>query len=406
MRRPVRTSVVAAVAAAVSLVGVGLAPAASASVTSGSSAYSAGANTGTGQLHASLQISGSLGNLLDNVLTPILNTDFAPLLNALQGTLNTTVAAALGPSGFATAGTPSDQYGTAPVAATDYTLPVPCTSTGTRPCYTTTPAASSLSAAPLANISVGVVDGYTQQVPKQADATNPIFAKAQVSNLSVNALPQTPGLPAMTSNLVTAGLISSDANCPNDGPTSAPAPNTPPSATASVDAVSVFGGAVTFSVTDGDFANLKVNGISYPDVESVPLTTFNGVTVQSFGASLMMTIPLTAAQLLTGLGLNASVISDLLSYLSSSDVALNVVIGPNASITSSTAQSWGLGVGLDLSGSIAFNLLGLVTATVTIPTGIAGGNLGNIADLRLAYANCRSGVNTPAIVPIVPPELV
>jgi hypothetical protein len=87
-------------------------------------------------------------------------------------------------------------------------------------------------------------------------------------------------------------------------------------------------------------------------------------------------------------------------------VTLSLVVGPNATVTSRSVSAWGLGIGVNLSGSLTFNLLGLVTATVNIPTGIGGSNTGNLLDLRLAYATCQSGVNLPAVVPVVPPALV
>jgi len=43
---------------------------------------------------------------------------------------------------------------------------------------------------------------------------------------------------------------------------------------------------------------------------------------------------------------------------------------------------------------------------VNIPSGINGGNYGNVLDLRLAYTTCQSGVNMPATVRPLPPALV
>ncbi|MCW2644411.1 MAG: hypothetical protein JWP07_520, partial [Pseudonocardiales bacterium] len=55
---------------------------------------------------------------------------------------------------------------------------------------------------------------------------------------------------------------------------------------------------------------------------------------------------------------------------------------------------------------LTFNLLGLVGATVAIPTGIGGGNYGNLADLRLGFATCTSGSAVATGTPAVPPALV
>jgi hypothetical protein len=76
-------------------------------------------------------------------------------------------------------------------------------------------------------------------------------------------------------------------------------------------------------------------------------------------------------------------------------------------VTSRSASAWGLGIGVDLSGDLGFNVLDLVTATVHVPTGVGGGNYGNLLDLRLAYTTCQSGVNlSGTTTKAVPPALV
>jgi hypothetical protein len=87
-------------------------------------------------------------------------------------------------------------------------------------------------------------------------------------------------------------------------------------------------------------------------------------------------------------------------------VRLRLVVGPNSTLTNRTASAWGLGIAADLSGTLSFNLLDLVTANVVIPSGISGGNRGNLIDLRLAYSTCQSGVIVPATVRAIPPLLV
>ena len=117
-------------------------------------------------------------------------------------------------------------------------------------------------------------------------------------------------------------------------------------------------------------------------------------------------IPLSVSQVLSALGLPGSVVSQLLGFSPTSTVTLNVIVGPDAFVTTTSVTAWGLGVGVDLSGQLGFNLLGLVGATVTIPSGVGGGNLGNLVDLRLGYAACQSGENVSGPLPAIPIELV
>ncbi len=78
-----------------------------------------------------------------------------------------------------------------------------------------------------------------------------------------------------------------------------------------------------------------------------------------------MTLPLTLAQVATGLGLPSSVITTLAKYgIAGTSLNLSVIAGPDENVTKTSAQAWGLGLGVDLSGSLGFNLLGLVGATV------------------------------------------
>ncbi|MDT4922283.1 MAG: hypothetical protein QOI15_3185, partial [Pseudonocardiales bacterium] len=327
------------------------------------------------------------------------------------------VSAAFGSaSGLNAATDPSQsQVATAPAAFPNDTLPAPCVATGAQPCYAA--ASASANAAPLASVSLGALNGYVEQVQKAADASNPVFARANASNPQVSVLPLitslVPARPSATNPLVSAGLVSAKATCPNDGAVGATRPATPPSINETLSTVNVLGGLVTFGVLDGTVTTLKVNGVSYqingPTNSGIPelgSVTVAGLTIAPYGNSVIVSIPLTVNQVLTGLGLPSSVISALTGFSPTSSVTMKLIVGPNSALTSTSASAWGLGIGVDLTGDLSFNVLDLVTARVHIPSGIGGGNFGNVLDLRLAYAACQSGVNLPATTKAIPPALV
>jgi hypothetical protein len=380
-------------------------------ISTGASAYSAAAGTGMANLHANLQLSGSLGKLLDALVSPIVSQDLNPLVAALQGSVNGLVTSALGASSGLNASTsPSElQYGTAPAGFPNDALPSPCVSSGSQPCYTA--GSGTVSGAPLTSASVGAPSGYVEQVVSSADGTNPIFGRASAANVSVSLLSGipsiVPALPAATNPLVSATAVGSKATCPNDGAVGATKPTTAPSASAAATSVSLLGGLVTFNVASGQIASLRVNNVAYVSVLALPtVSVAGGVTIAPYGSAIQVSIPLSLDQVLAGLGLSGALVTALHDFSPTSTVALTVVVGPNTAVTSRTASAWGLGIGADLSGSLTLNLLNLVTANISIPTGLGGSNYGNLLDLRLAYSTCQSGVILPAIVPAVPPALV
>jgi hypothetical protein len=255
------------------------------------------------------------------------------------------------------------------------------------------------------------VSGYAEQVNSSADATNPVFGRATVASPQVSVLPGisslVPGLPTIVNPLVSSSIVAAKANCPNDGAAGATKPKTAPSASESVANVTVLGGLITLGVLDGQIVNLNVNSVAYANgVLGLPTVTVSGVTISPFGNSVLVSIPLSVSQILAALNLPTAVISTLNTFAPTSTLALRLVIGPNATVTSRSVSAWGLGVGVDLSGSLDFNLLGLITASVNVPTGISGSNSGNLLDLRLAYVACQSGVQMTAVIPAVPPALV
>ena len=133
------------------------------------------------------------------------------------------------------------------------------------------------------------------------------------------------------------------------------------------------------TVTNGAITSVKVGSTSYT-LTSLPTTAVAGFTLSTYGTSLKLSTTISAAQLVTALGLSGTDVTNLVSYaVSGTALTLSVIVGANSTVTSTTAQAWGLGIGVDLSGSLGFNLLGLVGATVTLASGIGGGNYGNVA---------------------------
>jgi hypothetical protein len=383
------------------------AAAAGPALTPGASAYSAAAGTGTASLQANLHLTGSLGGLLDWAIDPIVNDALNPLVAALQGSVDDAVDAALGASSSLNAATVPTQQQVSPGPSGTFpndSWPATCVATGDQPCYRA--ASTSVNGAPLASIGLGLVTGYAEQVQTSADASNPIFARASAATPQVSALP---AISSLANPVVSAGLVNAKATCPNDGSVGATKPATAPSVNISATGVTLLGGLVSFGAVNGGLTSLTVNGVSYPDVLHLPTVTVGNVTISPYGGSVLISIPLTVNQVLAGLGLPTDVVSQLTGLSPTSSVSLSLVVGPNSTVTNRTASAWGLGIGVDLSGSLTFNLLNVVTAKVNIPTGIGHGNYGNLLDLRLGYATCQSGINVGSGaggVPPIPPALV
>lgn len=364
-------------------------------VTPGATAVSMPTFTGTASSHPNLALTGSLGGLLDGLISPIVNTALNPLVSALQGlSFNSLISSATGSSSSYVASSLDQQVGPAPAAFPADANPVPCGAAYGTPCYSA--ATSAITLGPLASLGLNTFSGYTQQVPATVDATNPILGRAGFSSTTVGVLP---GVSAIANPIVTTGRVDAKANCPNNG--------TSPSTAEQASTVSVANGLVTFSVANGDIANLKVNGTTYGTLPAFAGTTVNGIGVDPYGASaIRLTIPLTAAQLIGGLGLPSSAVTELLNDTTGSTMALRVIVGPYDALTTSSGYAWGMGVAIDLSGTLSFNLLGLVGATVALPSGIGGGNFGNVMDLRMSYVSCTSGSFTAAGTPPVPIGLI
>jgi hypothetical protein len=390
--------VIAATLAATAAVAVAQAgPAAAAPpITPGATAFSVPVFTGSAALRANLTLTGSLGGLLDGLIGPIVNQNLNPLVTALQSlAFNSAVASTLGISSSYVAGTPAFQTTPAPAPFPTDVVPAPCGVAVGLPCYSASSGLDPLLGS-LASIGLSLVNGYTQQVQNSADSTSPMFGRAQIGNPSVRVLPAIAGL---ANPLVSAGTVNAKANCPNNG--------SDPSATASATSVNLLGGLVTFGVLDGDITSLKVNGVSYTSIDTLPTLTVAGITIAPFGGTAVkVTVPISAAQILGALGLAPAVVTTLLGDAVGSSLNLGIIVGPRTSVTSTSATATGLTIGADLSGSLNFSLLGLVGATVSIPSGIRSANYGNVLDLRMGYTTCTTGAYAAAISRPVPPVLV
>lgn len=404
MRRRAATAVVAIASSALIMV-AGVQPASATSTSAGATGFASAAYTGSATMKATMTITGALGGLLGSLLTPIVTNLLNPVVSALTATVSSTIGAVVGPASNYHAASPSVQTGPAPGAfPTDLPsgLPVGCVMTSTtQPCYTASAGSGTLSVAPLASVNLGALSGYTQQVTSAADAHNPIFGRAQEASASISVLQ---GITSLTNPLVTTGLVDSKANCPNDG--------TAPTASANATNVRLLGGLVTLSVVGDSIASLTFNGTTYASLATLPTVTAGGVTVQPYGDSVVVSLSLSLSQVLQGLGLASSIVTPLLSYgTAGTSLTLSLVVGPNTVVTNTTATAWGLGIGVDLSGSLGFSLptgssgTPIVGATVAIPTGITGSTFGNLLDLRLAYSACSVGASSAGATQAIPPEL-
>lgn len=366
------------------------------------SAYSTPVGTGTASLSTTLALSGTLGGLLDSLISPIVSGVLNPLLQALTVTTNATVSSLLGGSSSFVAGTPSTQSAPAPTGTFPNdlpgSLPSPCQAGGATPCYTGVPALTSLVSsllAPVASVQLSALTGYTQYLTAAADPAQTIFGRAQIAGASISVLP---AVPSLVNPLVSLGVADARATCPNNG--------TSPSADATAASVSLLGGLVTLHVAGEAIADVVVSGTTYASLAALPTIDLGAVRISPYGTAIRITVSLTPGDLLGALGLGGSIVSSLLGLAPTSSVALNVIVGPNSALTSTSAKAWALGVGVDLSGSLGFTLLGIVGANVSLNSGIGGGNYGNLLDLRLGYATCTVGSTQPGVSRAVPPVLV
>jgi hypothetical protein len=247
------------------------------------------------------------------------------------------------------------------------------------------------------NFTVPALKGYTQE---NKGGTLPMYGRSQVTNPSVSVpfVATVPGLPA-SGALLSAAAVNAYASCPEDG-------STAPSAGVSAANVSLLGGLISMSLANNAIGTVTVSGTNYT-LNTLPASAIAGVYLSKYGSALKISIPLTLQQLEVALNLSSSVSSTLNANANSSaSLTMTVIVGPNTVVTASSAKAWGLGLGVDLSGSLGFNLAGLVGATVAVPSGIGGGNYGNLLDARLAYSACTSAASSPSVTPAVPPALI
>jgi hypothetical protein len=359
-----RIRILAAGAAAVTLVAVAPASSAFGSTTGG--AYSAAAKvTTTGGLSPQVTTSGLLA-FLNPLLTGVVN----PLTNAvgaLPSQLLASVAGGLTGAGLE-ASSPSAQQ-TAPGSG----YPT-CTSGGwnSSDCYG--PVVPTIGLPPLLSISSGTIQGFAT-----GDATG-YTAKAHLADPNISLLGITVG---------DLGLIEASAFC---------APSGTCTTTQSLAGASLLNGLVTANVA-------SATGLLSVGVAGTPLVSGTNVTVPagsvpagllSIKASLnsnlaTVKIGLSLTGLLNGLGLGGLLSGTSGLIDNGSTATATLTLGPGSSVSSGSAQSWGLELGVDVQASISLSVLGLAGVTITIPTGIAGAGYGNLLDLKLAYTNAYTG---------------
>lgn len=204
---------------------------------------------------------------------------------------------------------------------------------------------------------------------------------------------------------------SASVNCPAIGTGS-------PTSTVSISDVNLIGGLVRARMASGkSLTDVSLDaGGSWQSINGVGthLTSVPGhqdLQIATNGTYLQVTQSILPSRLLAGLGLGG-LFSGLPGQIdtTASDLTLSITIGPgSAAVGTNGIEAWGLAVGVDVSGTIAvkqLSSLGILggTAVITVPTGITGTHLGNLMDLKLAYAACTSG--SVAQVQPIPPGLI
>jgi hypothetical protein len=202
---------------------------------------------------------------------------------------------------------------------------------------------------------------------------------------------------------------SASVNCPAIGTGS-------PTSTVAMSDINLVGGLVRSRMTSGkSLTDISLNQGSWQSINGVGthLTTVPNTSLQiaTNGSYLQVSQSIGVSRLLGGLGLGG-LFSGLPGQVDTNDsnLTLSITIGPGSAAVGTTGiEAWGLAVGVDVSGTIAvkqLSSLGVLggTALITVPSGISGSHLGNLLDLKLAYANCNSGAL--AQTNPIPPALI
>lgn len=367
-----RSLTAAATAVALATAVVGIAPPAQAGTNRGiSHASAARISIGSG-LHASVSTGGDLGGLLD-FLTPVLNQVVNPLtsnLNSLSDDFVSDLAAGLTGVSFA-----ADSSSSAGSMSGDYPS---CSSPGWSDGNCFGPLLPAVAAPPLVTVTTGTLQGYA--------GTDDTGAKAQsrAADLGLNVL----GL-----QLGTLGAANASASCTAAGDCTA---------SSTLTGLNLLGGKV-LARTGSTGLEVSLNGSAY-----APLATYSGVTsvtaglvsatAQSAGNMLQLRIGITLSQLLSALGIGAS-LDDLNTADAGTSVSLILTIGAGSVTTGGTATAYGLRIGLGLDAAVSLSVLGLVSANVNVA---AGANALVTVDLGYVSAKAPETFDTSG----APPDLL
>jgi len=351
-----------------------------------SSASTAVATPGTG-ITVSTNFTGLLGLLspiLSGVVTPLINT-----VGSLPSQLLTTVAQAIGTVGLTATNTVNALVPPANGLAT-------CGQAGwnTTNCYG--PVLPAISLPPLLSLGTGISQGFA------AVSSSGYIARSQIANPDISLL----GI-----DIGDLGVIGGQATCGSTSGTCA--------SQDTFTGASLFGGVIRLQLANG--SNLLQVSIENGPWVSVPslsgsLQQVNDLlgldsnhdilSIAANGGLLTIQGKLDLDALLGGLGLGGLLngISGLVDVGTVGELTLTV--GPGSTVTSNSAQAWGLELGVDLSGEISLSLLGgLAGLDVKLPSHITPTSNGNLLDLKLGYSNANTGTLPPSTTQWVPPGL-
>jgi hypothetical protein len=380
------TKTLALGAATVLVAGAATAPSATADPAQpGGVAYSAAFDYTPGGVSASASITGLVGVLVGPLVNPILaavTSTVVPVINTLSTSLENALVSLVTATGTKATTPPYQVTNPAPGWPT-------CSAPGwsAQTCYKLTNVG--VPAAPLINLSIPTVRGYTDADPSVANG-QPFIGRAEVAH---------PQLDLLGASIGDLGDINSLSTCPTSGSTPAA-----PSPASSLVGLSLLGGLITATVSDSHsgLAAVSVGGTPLVGIQSI--TTPDGLpaTVSLDGGLLTITLSLDLSALLGGLGLGA--IAGL-TGLAGSNLALTLHIGPGNTAGTTTAQTWGLEVKANLSGTVNLSLLGLVGASLVVGPSVGAASDADLLDLKFASTNCTTGQSAAPNI-WIPPGLI
>lgn len=358
MRRRTRTRLLAgAVAPVMAFAVVAAVPAApaNASTTTRGNAYAAAAAVGAASgLTVQTQTTGLLG-----FLSPILSAVIDPLLSTLTSVIPSIVSQLT--SAVIGSGWSANNAGTPVTAPTNGSYPNTCSSPwDSADCYG---ANLTVGTDSILSINLGTAQGYAAY-----DSTG-FTGAARETNAGIHLL----GV-----SLLSLGTVESTAHCDTTGTCTQ---------TQDVQGLGLANNLVSVTLANGsNLLSATLGGLPIP---------VSGISIPLGLAGITATASLTGNLLTVQLGVS---LDQLLSILSiggltgtpSASIMFTLTVGPGNLPASGSTGAWGLDLGLDLAASISINILGLAGVSVSIPTGIGGGNYGNLFDLKLAYSRANA----------------